>query len=162
MRSTAAKGIEFRSTDSPLRPWVDVRRPFSSTSVYCEPNPRNEAPVAPLLCGLLPVLLRKSPPWLVSSPLMPLPLALMLANSCSALLIPKLTKSSALMTWIGDAPSSWARLMLEPVISTRSSFFSAGAAVCALARVAKPAMPATPISAMHWAILLSFTVFSFS
>jgi hypothetical protein len=49
MRSTAAIGIEFRSTMPPFRPCAAMRRPFSSTSVAAQPWPRRLAHDAPLL-----------------------------------------------------------------------------------------------------------------
>ena len=119
-RSSAAKGIEFKSTARPFKPWVATRRPFSSTRVASAPWPRRLAPDTPLLprCSsdtIPPLLARLSDE---------LPAMFICNNNCSAEVIPAASISALLNTVIGKAPSSAVLLMLEPVTRIRSTLAS--------------------------------------
>ena len=91
-RSIAASGMDDKSTEKPFAPCSDTRRPFKSTSVLEDPMPRR-------LALALPKLLRKVGPLLIT-PMFderlsaPLPLALIMVTSCSALTMPALSISS--------------------------------------------------------------------
>jgi hypothetical protein len=118
-RSTAAKGIEFRSTAEDFMLCSATRRPLSSTSVLPEPRPRRFALE-------LDVLLRFStsvaPAISVFEARLssPLPLAEMKVIISSALKMPARSICSRVITWSGNAPSVCMRLMLLPVTSMRS------------------------------------------
>ena len=85
-----------------------MRRPFNSTSVEVAPRPRSEIAVEPAAKPL---------PKPVGSD--PAPSAVSVCRYSATVALPDLARSSRLITWIGDAVSADARLMLEPVISTR-------------------------------------------
>ncbi len=149
-RSTAAIGIEFRSTAEPFMPWVATRRPLSSTSVESAPWPRRLADEAPLLPRCAPEVTSAFDARLSE----PLPLMLRVAISCSAVTMPWSSSCLREMISTGSAPSLAMRLMLEPVISTRCicpSFWA-----CAM-----PGATA-PIRAINPASFFNFTCFSCS
>jgi hypothetical protein len=85
-----------------------MRRPLSSTRVEVAPRPRSEIAVEPAAKPL---------PKPVGSE--PAPSAVSVWRYSATVPLPDLAMSCAVMTWTGDAVSAVARLMLEPVTSTR-------------------------------------------
>jgi hypothetical protein len=129
MRSTICIGTVDKSVKlfwpSSARANGAMRRPFSSTRVEVAPRPRSEMAVEPAAKPL---------PKPVGNE--PAPSAVSVCRYSETVPLPDLSKSSRLMIWIGEAVSAVARLMLEPVISTRWTGASAGCEVCAIAGAA--------------------------
>ena len=107
-RSSAAKGIMFRSGIEPSSALLAMRQPFSSTSVLLPPMPRKSANDAPPLPEPTPCAVDVSEVlngrfWI----------------TCSTLPTPCCLRSSMRYTVTGTAVSASMRLIAEPVTSTR-------------------------------------------
>ena len=107
MRSTAAIGIEFMSTASPTIGDLAIRRPSTSTSVRRLPKPRRFT--SENACAELPDWGRKLPDVMTDT----------LRMYSATVVWPLASRSSRVTTTTGNAPSASARLIREPVISTR-------------------------------------------
>ena len=141
MRSTASIGTVDRSVKlfwpSSARANGAMRRPLSSTRVEVAPRPRREMAVEPAAKPL---------PKPVGSE--PAPSAVSVCRYSATVPLPDLARSAAVTTCTGEAVSAVARLMLEPVISTR---VIGAAATVSCASAGWAAVNAATAKATAWA-----------